>query len=231
MNGRAFEGLRVLNFVDLRQSGCIDETFQGDEQIRGLSNAVTEKCGFAEVGSIDFKKIFNNCSAIPYAKGYISGGKKVEAGQWPSLAAIFFKFEATRQFFCGGNLISDRHVLTAAHCVHEKNQEKLNATDILVLLGHRSLKTLSEPNSKSFDVGNILVHDSWNPTDVKFEADLAVLTLTQTVEFSPFIQPVCVTDDSEILQLEDGYVVRYCVRSNVRVSIGFFPGWLGKGQQ
>lgn len=205
MNGRVFEGIRVLNFVNLTQSGCIDEVFEGDEQIAGISNTVTEKCGFAEVGSADFKKLFNNCSAIPLAKGYIVGGKQAEPGQWPFLAAILFK--PTNQFFCGGNLITDKHVLTAAHCVHEKHQTKLSATDIKVLLGHRSLKSLTEQHSKSFEVENIFIHNSWNPADVKYDADLAVLTLSKNVEFSPFIQPVCVTDDSDILKLEDGYVV------------------------
>lgn len=228
MNGRAFEGLRVLYFVNLKKSECIDENFEGDEEILGLSNAVTERCGFAEVGSSDFQKLFANCSAIPYAKGYIIGGKRAEPGQWPSLAAILLN--ATRQFFCGGNLITDRHVLTAAHCVHEKRQAKLTAAEILVLLGHHNLTSVWEPLSKSFDVENIFVHDAWNPLDNKYDADLAVLTLATKVIFSPFIQPVCLTDDSQISKLEDGYVVSCCDKLFEDHFIDIFKqvGW-GKG--
>lgn len=205
MNGRVFEGLRLLNFVNLTESGCVDETFKGDKQMQGLSKAVTERCGFAEVGSADFKKIFSNCSAVPYAEGYIVGGKPCKRGQWPFLAALLLK--EPREFFCGGSLITDRHVLTAAHCVHQKNEAKLSASDILVLLGHHSLKSLSEPNSQSREVENIFVHESWNFSDIKYYSDLAVLAVVKKVEFSPFIQPVCLTDDSELMKLKDGYVV------------------------
>lgn len=205
MNGRVFEGLPILNFVNLTQSGCIDEIFNGVERISGLSKTVTERCGFPEVGSADFKKLFDNCSSIPHAEGLIVGGNQTKPGQWPFLAALLTK--SPLQFFCGGNLITDRHVLTAAHCVHKKYTEKKRAADVCVLLGHHSLKYLSEPNSKSTGVENIFVHVSWNPHDTKYDADLAVLALTAKVAFTPFIQPVCVTDDPEILQLEDGYVV------------------------
>lgn len=205
MNGRVFEGFQLLNFVNLTQCECIDEAFNVDDQIQGLSNTVTGRCGFAEVGNADFKKIYSNCSTFPQAKGYIIGGKQSDPGQWPFLAALLFK--TTRQFFCGGNLITDRHVLTAAHCVHKKFQMEQRAADIYVLLGHHNLQSLSEPDSMLLDVENIFVHDSWTPSSITYDADLAVLVLARIVEFSPFIQPVCLTDNPEILKLEDGYVV------------------------
>lgn len=43
----------------------------------------------------------------------IVGGKNADPGEWPWIAALF---NAGRQF-CGGSLIDDKHVLTAAHCV------------------------------------------------------------------------------------------------------------------
>jgi len=43
----------------------------------------------------------------------IVGGKNADPGEWPWIAALF---NAERQF-CGGSLIDDKHVLTAAHCV------------------------------------------------------------------------------------------------------------------
>lgn len=64
MNGLVFEGLQLLNFVNLTQCECIDDAFINDDQIRALSNAVTERCGFAEIVNFDVKKNFSNCSIV-----------------------------------------------------------------------------------------------------------------------------------------------------------------------
>lgn len=43
----------------------------------------------------------------------IVGGTTTQQGEWPWIAGLF---NAGRQI-CGGSLIDDRHILTAAHCV------------------------------------------------------------------------------------------------------------------
>jgi hypothetical protein len=43
----------------------------------------------------------------------IVGGKDAHPGEWPWHVALYF----SGQYFCGGTLISDTFVLTAAHCV------------------------------------------------------------------------------------------------------------------
>lgn len=43
----------------------------------------------------------------------IVGGKNADPGEWPWMAALF---NVGRQF-CGGSLIDEQHILTAAHCV------------------------------------------------------------------------------------------------------------------
>jgi secreted trypsin-like serine protease len=47
----------------------------------------------------------------------IVGGYPADKDKWPWMAAIVYS-DTNRQF-CGGVLITDRHVLTAAHCVIE----------------------------------------------------------------------------------------------------------------
>ena len=46
----------------------------------------------------------------------IVGGQMSEEGRWPWMAALM-KWD---QQFCGGSLISDRWVLTAAHCIQPR---------------------------------------------------------------------------------------------------------------
>ena len=44
----------------------------------------------------------------------IQGGAPADEGEWPWMAALLR--DGTDQF-CGGVLVSDRHILTVAHCV------------------------------------------------------------------------------------------------------------------
>ena len=46
----------------------------------------------------------------------IIGGRPTAPGEWPWVVAIM---EDNFQF-CGGSLITDQHVLTAAHCLKNK---------------------------------------------------------------------------------------------------------------
>lgn len=48
--------------------------------------------------------------------GLIVGGAVTKKGEFPHMAALGFNGIDGAQFFCGGSLISDRFVLTAAHC-------------------------------------------------------------------------------------------------------------------
>lgn len=46
----------------------------------------------------------------------LSGGEAAKIGEFPWIVLLKYKTSG-RPFLCGGSLISDRFVLTAAHCV------------------------------------------------------------------------------------------------------------------
>lgn len=52
----------------------------------------------------------NACGTIDVLVSRISGGEETERGEWPFLAALYYLEKL--QFFCGGTIISERHVLS-----------------------------------------------------------------------------------------------------------------------
>ena len=55
---------------------------------------------------------------INHAGQRIIGGSLAELGEFPWQAAIGFFFQEKFSPFCGGSLVSRKHLVTAAHCLY-----------------------------------------------------------------------------------------------------------------
>lgn len=54
--------------------------------------------------------------------GLIVGGEKTQVGEFPHMAAVGFRTEnGLNKFNCGGSLISEKFVLTVAHCYQDSD--------------------------------------------------------------------------------------------------------------
>ncbi|XP_070504934.1 uncharacterized protein [Chironomus tepperi] len=136
--------------------------------------------------------------------GNIVGGRYVTRGYYPWVAVLS---TLSGEYFCGGTLVSSRKVVTAAHCIQEKDAQypKL-AGEIIVRLGIYDLNKKVEVGRASNAVQSINVHPDWNTLTESFDADITVLVLDPEVNFSEFIQPICLVKASSALT---GVVVGY----------------------
>ncbi|KAG8040251.1 hypothetical protein G9C98_000821, partial [Cotesia typhae] len=114
---------------------------------------------------------------------------RLRPGQWPWLAAIYVT-NSTFEFHCSGTLISNRHILTAAHCIYYKDR-KLSPNLLVVSLGRYRLDDWEEPLSDNYEVSSIDVHPD-NKFSLTSEADLAILKLSRRVRFRPTVRHLCI---------------------------------------
>ena len=57
-------------------------------------------------------------------------------------------------------------------------------------------QSLYEPKSIKSDIKRIILNPAWNPKEVRFDADIAILVLRDPIEYSEVIQPVCLPNPS-----------------------------------
>ena len=87
---------------------------------------------------------------------------------------------------CGGTLVGDRHVITAAHCINGGHPDNLT-----VLIGETTLGVGNDKTAFIRNVSEIIKHSKYNETSM--QNDIAVLVLSSPVDLFtyPNIKPAC----------------------------------------
>ncbi|XP_077130082.1 serine protease 27-like [Ranitomeya variabilis] len=122
----------------------------------------------------------------------IVGGMNSARDEWPWQVSLHFNGNA----HCGGSLISDTWVLTAAHCF-ETIPDPLAYT---IYLGVYELSDLQNPKTMSRTVRQITIHPSY--TSEQSSGDIALVKLESPVAFTSSIHPVYLP--SRAVQLPEG---------------------------
>ncbi|CAH1710302.1 venom protease [Aphis gossypii] len=121
----------------------------------------------------------------------IVGGNPAELGAWPWMTALGYRDlnrpNSDYQWLCGGTLISERYVITAAHCTVGIGNRKLAVAH----LGDLNLDPTVDDGSRPIDIPitRVITHEKYNAQE--FTNDIALLKLENNVRFNQFIQPIC----------------------------------------
>lgn len=126
----------------------------------------------------------------------IVGGKTIPRGTWPWLAAVYINKVTGLTFNCGGNLVSSKVVVTAAHCFRTPEKE-YKADEVIIYLGRYNIMKWSEKGSHVTEVDQIYVHDDYMKEEQNFDADVAIVVMTDRIKYTDFIRPICLWEGSE----------------------------------
>uniref|UniRef100_A0A672Q4Y6 Peptidase S1 domain-containing protein n=1 Tax=Sinocyclocheilus grahami TaxID=75366 RepID=A0A672Q4Y6_SINGR len=118
----------------------------------------------------------------------IVGGVNTPDGSWPWQVSMHSPLYGGH--FCGGSLINNEWVLTAAHCLPD-----VSASSLHVYLGRRTQQGVNT-NEISRNVRTIIVHSSYNSNTNN--NDIALLRLSSTVTFNNYIRPVCLAAQNSV---------------------------------
>jgi len=123
----------------------------------------------------------------------VVGGETTEVNEYPWQVALVGR--GSSQVYCGGSLINDRWVLTAAHCTQQGVQQ-------VILGNHRQSAT--ESTEKRINVRRVEDHPNYN--DNNLDNDFSLLELSSPVDLesaAPGIRTVCLPTASNPAQYEN----------------------------
>ncbi|XP_071287227.1 coagulation factor X-like, partial [Agelaius tricolor] len=117
-------------------------------------------------------------SKNPYVNTRIVGGDECLLGQCPWQAVLL---NEEGEEFCGGTILNENFILTAAHCI---NQSK----EIKVVVGEVD-REKKEQSESMHTVDKIIVHSKFDAET--YDNDIALLKLKEPVTFSEYVIPAC----------------------------------------
>uniref|UniRef100_A0A8C7HIA0 Hepsin n=1 Tax=Oncorhynchus kisutch TaxID=8019 RepID=A0A8C7HIA0_ONCKI len=121
-----------------------------------------------------------DCGRRSLTEDRIVGGVDARQGSWPWQVSL--QYDGVHQ--CGGSIISDRWIVSAAHCFPERNRQ---VSRWRVLLGSIYNK-LTHKNVRVLEVKTVVYHSSYLPfVDPNIDdnsRDIAVLALSQPLHFT-----------------------------------------------
>lgn len=120
----------------------------------------------------------------------IYGGKEVDPGDWPFIVYIYEKIadDPSVGGLCGGTLINDRWIITAAHCFSWDRPESYG-----IILGEHDVNKRSG-NEIYMDIEKIISHAAFNHRS--FSNDIALIKTAERVIYTSYIQPACTIDSN-----------------------------------
>ncbi|XP_050095404.1 serine protease easter-like isoform X2 [Anopheles aquasalis] len=146
-----------------------------------------------------------NCGNIVHQK--MAEGNQTEPFQYPWMVVLQYSKNGAQRDSCGGSLINNRYVLTAAHCMQARDgwmlskvrlgeQDKSKEIDCIVYSNGE--KSCADP-PVDVAIESTVVHSQYNPS--KLLHDIALIRMVHYVEFSYSIQPICLPVRQDVRNL------------------------------
>ncbi|XP_050079401.1 CLIP domain-containing serine protease B4-like [Anopheles maculipalpis] len=161
------------------------------------------RCGMLERKTLVCCTVSSKKSSLPESPhcglqvaDRVIGGQPTEIDEFPWTALIEFeKPDGSFGFHCGGSLINERYIVTAAHCIKSIPRGwKVHR----VRLGEWDLTTANDCQNDfcshapiDLDVEQIVVHNNYDPKDQSNANDIALIRFTRQVRYSQTVRPIC----------------------------------------
>eukprot|EP00076_Gallus_gallus_P040417 XP_025005955.1 coagulation factor XI isoform X4 [Gallus gallus] len=156
----------------------------------GIPEALTlRENAISGFGLLNCRRHFPVCMQHSSRNIRIIGGTDSSPGEWPWQVSLHVKLSRQRHL-CGGSIISNQWILTAAHCFMSVQ----NPNIWRVYAGVLKQSEINE-NTPFFRVEEIIIHPQYNSAQTGY--DIALLKLDKAMNFTDLQLPICLPSKEE----------------------------------
>nr|CAH7727393.1 unnamed protein product [Callosobruchus chinensis] len=176
--------------IDLSEKTPNSDFGQTTDQSVGQTSIHKIKCDeYSNFLKNSKKRMTREKNNLPFQM-FIVGGVDSGEKEFPHMAALGYGYGEEKQWLCGGSLISEKFILTAAHCLSSKELGDVQ----VIRLGTTTLQT-ETLESMDYRVLRKIPHPLY-ATGQQYN-DIALIEVDETVRFTEYILPICLDDGND----------------------------------
>uniref|UniRef100_A0A672JTB7 Suppressor of tumorigenicity 14 protein homolog n=1 Tax=Sinocyclocheilus grahami TaxID=75366 RepID=A0A672JTB7_SINGR len=147
-------------------------------------NKVNAECDREEDCSDGSDEQGCNCGVRPYKHNRIVGGQNSDVGEWPWQVSLHFQ---TSGHVCGASVISNKWLLSAAHCFIQPDSAYKKISNWLTYSGLRDQNIKDSVQKRTLK--NIITHPNYD--SMTYDYDISLLELSDPLNFTNTVHPIC----------------------------------------
>ena len=190
-----------------RTRQCINDDYCGEERNstqQAACNTISCASLFGRsrsVSNLPESKCFHNFKkrkTTNYMR--VVGGQAADGANWPFISMFYETRKGWDSRFCGGSLISNKWVLTAAHCFMDPYKKQVYPfKKYSVALGVFAYDEWNKGQHRT--IKSVKCHETFTATYDRIENDICLIELSAPVDFvDDRIEPVCVSVKDPVVE-------------------------------
>lgn len=182
-----------------------DSQIENSEQTKNVTVLDQGECGVIQTENSDITLDTHSDNTINHRSKRVIGGTPAKYGDNPWMIGIQIYSEKTMVWngFCGGSMISEKWVLTAAHCIiiedEEENRWENKASNFKIVAGdHKRFFTRRFEQER---LAKKLIPHSNYMNSKTHDDDIGLIELDRELVRDKYVQPICLPSSGNPLPI------------------------------